>query len=200
MRILGLTGGIASGKSTVSGHLRTLGAVILDADAEAYALAQPEQPLWQAYVEHFGQKILLPDHTLDRAGIGAKIFAEPAEKAWTDAIAHPIIEQRLRKRMTDCRTAGFGAIVLDVPLLFEAGWEKMADEVWVVYVRPEVQLQRLLQRNAYTMKIAQDRIAAQMSLEEKKSRAQRVIDNNGTIEETIAQAEAAWLEFIGWEG
>ncbi len=102
--------------------------------------------------------------------------------------------------MTDCRTAGFGAIVLDVPLLFEAGWEKMADEVWVVYVRPEVQLQRLLQRNAYTMKIAQDRIAAQMSLEEKKSRAQRVIDNNGTIEETIAQAEAAWLEFIGWEG
>ena len=115
-------------------------------------------------------------------------------------MAHPIIEQRLKRRMADCQAAGCQAIVLDVPLLFEAGWETMADEVWVVYVRPEVQLQRLLQRNAYTIKIAQDRIAAQMSLDEKKFRAQRVIDNNGTIAETIAQAEAAWQEFIEWEG
>lgn len=192
MRIIGLTGGIASGKSTVSAHLQQLGATLVDADALAYALALPDAPLWQAYTAHFGPQVLRSDRSLDRARIGAIVFASIEEKRWIDATAHPLIERAVQERLAGCEAASCPFVVLDVPLLFEAGWDRLANEIWVVYVRPEIQLKRLMERNGYTMEEARQRIAAQMSLEEKRQRADLVIDNNGTPEEMCLQVTAAW--------
>ena len=146
MRVIGLTGGIASGKSTVSGLLKKeYGAVILDADEAARAIAEPEAPLWRAYVERYGkERVLRPDRTLDREAVAEIVFHDAQEKAWMDGTAHPLIQQALAEQMEACRAAGEKTAVLDVPLLYEVGWEKLAGEDWVVYVDAETQLQRLM--------------------------------------------------------
>lgn len=194
MRVIGLTGGIASGKSTVSGLLKKeYGAVILDADEAARAIAEPEAPLWRAYVERYGkERVLRPDGTLDREAVAEIVFHDAEEKAWMDKTAHPLIQRALTEQMEACRTAGEKAVVLDVPLLYEVGWEKLAGEVWVVYVDEATQLQRLMKRNALSEDEARARIASQMSMKEKKRRADVVIDNGGTREETAAQVRAAF--------
>ena len=199
MRVIGLTGGIASGKSTVSKQLREeFGAVILDADEVAYAIAEPGEPLWSAYVARYGkERVLRPDGTLNRAAVAEIVFQDKNEKQWMDETAHPLIRQSLLDQLSACRTRGKGLVVLDVPLLFEAGWETIPDEVWVVYVNPETQLRRLMNRNEYSKETARSRIAAQMSLEEKKRRADVVIDNSGTRKETMTQVREAVLHRKG---
>ena len=193
MRVIGLTGGIASGKSTVSNTLRDdYGAVILDADVAAREIAEPGAPLWTAFVARYGEeRVLLPDGTLDRGAIGEIVFHNETERIWMDSAAHPLIKRRLMERLDECRAAGEALVVLDVPLLFEAGWEDIPDEVWVVSVDGETQLRRLIERNALPEKLARERIASQMPLEEKVRRADVVIDNNGTREATVEQVKAA---------
>ena len=194
MRIIGLTGGIASGKSTVSDLLqKTYGAAILDADAAAYEIAEPEAPLWRAFVNRYGkERVLCPDGTLDREAVAEIVFRDAAEKAWMDGTAHPLIQRALLARMEACRAAGKETVVLDVPLLYEAGWENIAGEVWVVYVDEATQLRRLMKRNGLSADAARARIASQMPLEEKKRRADVLINNGGTREETAAQVKAAF--------
>ncbi len=201
MRIIGLTGGIASGKSTVSRLLREAhGAVILDADAAAYEVAEPEAPLWRAYVERYGrERVLRPDGTLDREAVADIVFRDASERTWMDETAHPMIKRALLARLEECRAAGEKTVVLDVPLLYEAGWENIADEVWVVYLDRETQLRRLMERNGLSEDAARARMASQMSLEEKKRRADVVIDNGGTREETAAQVKAAFEKRTGKE-
>ncbi|MFC2500085.1 MAG: dephospho-CoA kinase [Selenomonas noxia] len=198
MKIIGLTGGIACGKSTVSKALRALGAYIVDADAAAHALSQPKQPLFNAYVERFGADIVSPSGTLDRAAIARLIFADPALRAEVDAIAHPLIRAEAERRLGAARAAGAKAAVLDVPLLFEAGWDALTNDTWVVTLPPEEQLARLLARD-HTMDEAEARarIAAQMPLAEKCMRADVVIDNSGTREETKERVEKLWETYLG---
>lgn len=198
MRIIGLTGGIASGKSTVSKRLHELyGAAHIDADEAAYRIAEPGAPLWRLFVERYGkEKALKEDGTLDRASIGKIIFANPDERAWLDSVSHPLVKEELLGKLEDCRRLGAEAAVLDVPLLYEVGWENMADSVWVVYVSPETQLKRLMERNNLTEELARDRISSQMPLAEKKARADVVIDNNGDLESTNRQIDKAWNEEI----
>jgi len=194
MIVMGLTGGIASGKSTVAETLRSYkGACHIDADAIAYELSEPGQPMWQSYVDHFGkEKALLPDGSLNRAGIGEIVFHHPEERSWMDGMAHPLIRKEIQRRVEEAREAGKLVAILDVPLLFEVGWDKLVDKIWVVYVNPATQLSRLIARNGLTEEAAKARIASQMSLEEKASRADMIIDNNGGLQELLSQIERAW--------
>ena len=197
MKIIGLTGGIACGKSTVSRALCALGAAIIDADALAHELSQPGQPIFNAYVERFGREIVTAGGTLDRAAIAVRVFADPAVRAEVDAIAHPLIRIAAEERLRAARAAGKKAAVLDVPLLFEAGWDVLADEVWVVALPAEEQLARLLARDkSMSEGEARARISAQMPLAEKCARADVVIDNSGTKEETRDYVGKLWEERI----
>ena len=193
MKIIGLTGGIASGKSTVSEHLHTAhGVPILDADAAAYRLAEPHGPMWAAFVERYGRtRALFPDGRLNRAAIGEIVFRDAAERGWMDNMAHPLIRAELLKRLAGYREDGTKIVTLDVPLLYEVGWENLVDEVWVVYVDETVQLRRLMARNGLSEDLARERMGAQMPLSEKKRRADVVIDNDGTVMETRAQVDRA---------
>ena len=197
MKIIGLTGGIACGKSTVSTELRALGAAIIDADALAHELSQPHQPIYNAYVERFGSEIVAADGTIDRAAIARRVFADPAVRAEVEAIAHPIIRRAAEERLRAARDENKRAAVLDVPLLFEAGWDALADETWVVALPREEQLARLLARDkAMDAGEARARIAAQMPLAEKCARADVVIDNSGTVEEIREYIGKLWKERI----
>jgi hypothetical protein len=197
VKIIGLTGGIACGKSTVSAELRALGAAIVDADALAHELSQPHQPIYNAYVEHFGREIVTADGTLDRAAIARRVFADPAVRAEVEAIAHPIIRSAAEERLRAARDENKRAAVLDVPLLFEAGWDALADETWVVALPREEQLARLLARDtSMDAGKARARIAAQMPLAEKCARADVVIDNSGTVEELREYIGKLWKERI----
>ena len=197
MKIIGLTGGIACGKSTVSTELRAHGAAIIDADALAHELSQPHQPIYNAYVERFGSEIVAADGTLDRAAIARRVFADPAVRAEVEAIAHPIIRSAAEARLRAARDENKRAAVLDVPLLFEAGWDALADETWVVALPREEQLARLLARDtSMDAGEARARIAAQMPLAEKCARADVVIDNSGTVEEIREYIGKLWKERI----
>lgn len=192
MYIIGLTGGIASGKSTVSTMLAELGAYIIDADEIARTIVMPNQPAWHDIVAHFGSEILLPDGTINRRVLGEKIFKDKAERICLEKITHPYIEDQIQKNIAHAKLIGTNIVVLDVPLLFETGWQRMVDEIWVVYVEREVQLTRLIARNKLTYQQAMDRIDAQMSLSEKVKKADVVIDNNLDIEHARKQVTVAW--------
>jgi len=197
VKIIGLTGGIACGKSTVSTELRALGAAIIDADALAHELSQPHQPLYNAYVQRFGREIVTADGMLDRVAIARRVFADPAVRAEVDAIAHPLIRMAAEERLRAARDENKRAAVLDVPLLFEAGWDALADETWVVALPREEQLARLLARDTSMDEgEARARIAAQMPLAEKCARADVIIDNSGTKEEIREYIGKLWKERI----
>lgn len=190
--IIGLTGGIASGKSTVSHFLKELGAAVIDADEIARELTEPGQPLYMAIGEHFGGSVLSGDGSLNRSRLGELVFADSQARCELDRLSHPIIKAEIEKRLDDLKSNGIAVIVLDVPLLFEVGWEVMADETWVVYVDSSTQLNRLMARNNFSCRQASQRIASQMSLEEKRQRATFVIDNTRDLEYTREQVLKRW--------
>ncbi len=192
MHVIGLTGGIASGKSVVAQYLHRLGAEILDADAIAYQLSQPDQPIWQAYVQRYGNEVLLPNGDLNRRAAAEKVFTSESEKAWLNSMAHPLIRFEMESRLETLKRNGNVNVFLDVPLLYEAGWESMVEAVWVVYVSADIQKARLMKRNAFSSQEAERRIKAQMPIEEKKEKADVVIYNLGDLEHTMQQVEAAW--------
>ncbi|MEW8978130.1 MAG: dephospho-CoA kinase [Symbiobacterium sp.] len=197
MRIVGLTGSIASGKSTVSAILRELGAPVIDADAIVHDLQRPGTPVTEAIAREFGPAVLRPDGSLDRAALGRIVFSDPARRRALEAIVHPAVRAEIERQVEALRREGRAAVVLDIPLLFETGWDKRVDEVWVVYVDETTQRARLMGRDGLSPAEAEARIAAQMSLEEKMRRADRVIDNRGDLARTRAQVLAAWQAVAG---
>ncbi len=195
MVVIGLTGGIASGKSLVSSFLRELGAVVIDADLIAREVVAPGQPALAMIVEAFGPGILRPDGSLDRKALGALVFADPDLRKKLEEITHPFIIARIKEELARlAESCPDGVVVLDAPLLFEAGLEGLVDEVWVVYVDAATQLARLMSRDGLTRAEAEQRLAAQIPLAEKARRADRVIDNSGTPEATRAQVNRLWRE------
>ncbi|MFV0635984.1 dephospho-CoA kinase [Mitsuokella sp. WILCCON 0060] len=197
MKRIGLTGGIASGKSTAAAILRELGARVLDADAVAHELTASGQPLYEAYVRHFGPEAVFRDGRLDRRAIGRLVFSSPAEKRWLNETSHPLIRRALQEQMAQAEAEGLPAVVLDIPLLFESGWQNHLDEVWLVYVPENVQLTRLMARNGYGRTEAMNRIKAQLSIEEKRKRADIVIDNTGNTAELRQQLVKLWQQSAG---
>jgi dephospho-CoA kinase len=189
--VVGLTGGIATGKSTVSGQLVELGCRLIDADVLAREVVAPGEPAWRAIVEAFGPEILQPDRQLDRKRLGAVVFAEPARRQALEAITHPAIAAR-RQAILDAWTAeGFaGLVVQDTPLLIEVGAAAHVDRVVVVYATPAAQMERLMRRDGLGREEAERRIASQMPLAAKVRAAHYVIDSSGTREETAAQVRA----------
>lgn len=196
MYTIGLTGGIASGKSTISKTLNEKYNIpVIDGDLIAYELSKKGEAIWKSYVDRYGRETaLLPDDELNREAIAALVFSSDEEKHWMDNMAFPLVWNEIEKKLADYEANDIKIAVLDIPLLFEAGWDKRVNEVWVVYVNPQAQLDRLMKRNGLTKENALQRIAAQMSLEEKKKRAAVVIDNSGSLDDTLKQLDTAWRD------
>lgn len=189
---IGLTGGIASGKSTVSAMLAELGAKIIDTDEIARQVVQPGELAWQGIVNHFGQEILLPNGQIDRKSLGDRIFQDKTARQQLEKIIHPYIEMEVEKSVEQAAASGQQFVVLDVPLLFEIGWQTKVNSIWVVYVEPQIQLARLMARNQLTAEQALDRINSQMKLGEKVKKANVIIDNNLDINHARKQVILAW--------
>ena len=185
--ILGVTGGIASGKSAVTNIFRSLGAAVVSADELAREAVRPGSDTLRRLVERFGRQILLPDGTLDRKALAARIFADPRQREELNRITHPAVAALSVERLGQLAASGERLIVYEAPLLFEAGAEHRVDAVLVVRVDPRLQLKRLMDRDGICEKEARDRVASQMPQEEKVARADYVIDNSGSPEETEAQ-------------
>lgn len=185
MITIGLTGGIASGKSTVSAELRRLGVPIFDADAEAkLAVAKGSEGLAQVGAL-LGAEYIAPDGELDRAKVAERIFHDKEALKGVEAIIHKIVWARAEEFLAKCKKDAVRAAVLDVPLLIECGWYKQVDSVWLVAISRCQQIERAMKRSGMTEAEVEARIAAQMSLTEKKKYADVVIDNSGTQEETM---------------
>lgn len=189
---VGLTGGIASGKSTVAEMLRQLGAVVIDTDQIAREVVQPGLPALQSLRERYGESILDDDGSLRREQLGEIVFASPAEKEWLEQLLHPLIRARADELAQQASEQGTAVVVFDVPLLLESGWDKNVDQVWVVYVPPVVQRQRLALRDGFSESAVSARLAAQWPIDKKAQQADLVIDNAGTLDQTRRQVETAW--------
>lgn len=190
--ILGLTGSIATGKSTVAKLFLSAGIPVVDADLGARAVVLPGAPGLADIIDHFGEAYLLPDGTLDRKRLGALIFSDREKRKELDALLKERINDWIQAEKERYISEGHNLIVLDIPLLYEGGYEDSCDAVMVVYVPEELQLQRLMSRNHLDEDEATRRMQSQLSIEKKKELADFVIDNSGTIEETEKQVNE-WL-------
>ena len=197
MRVIGLTGGIASGKSSVANMLEKLGAVIIDADLLAREVVAPGEPAYRAIVAAFGAEILNPYRTINRRALGGLVFADPEARSRLECITHPAIGRMAEERIAELRRSGLPAVFYMAPLLIEAGVTSRVDELWVVYADGETQVQRLMARDGSSREEALRRIAAQMPIEEKKKFGNVVIDNSGTPEETEKQVKEIWEREFG---
>ncbi|OGW55661.1 MAG: dephospho-CoA kinase [Nitrospirae bacterium RBG_19FT_COMBO_55_12] len=189
MLIVGLTGGIASGKSLVAGIFKNLGAHIIDADRIVRELLEPGQEAWKEVSGHFGNDIMTPDRRIDRGKLGRIVFSDPAKRAWLNQCLHPRVFEayaaqvkRLSARTPDA------IVVFDAALLMETGFHKKMDKTVLVYAHADQQLSRLMERDRFTPEQALARIESQMPLSEKSRHADHVIENTGTREEAERRA------------
>ena len=185
-KIIGITGGIASGKSTVTNFLRQKGFQVVDADALVHQLQKPGDRLFKALVQHFGQEIILENGALNRPLLASLIFSNTEEREWSKQIQGEIIREELatlRDQLAQTESIFF----MDIPLLFEQDYSAWFDETWLVYVEPDVQMERLMKRDQLSKDLAISRLLAQWSLEKKKGLASQVIDNNGSQDQLLAQ-------------
>ena len=185
-KIIGITGGIASGKSTVTNFLRQKGFEVVDADALVHQLQKPGGRLYQILVEHFGEKVLLEDGKLNRPLLASLIFSNSEEREWSKETQGQIIREELgslRDKFSETEELFF----MDIPLLFEQDYASWFDETWLVYVRRDTQLDRLMNRDQLSKESAETRLASQWPLEEKKKFATYILDNNGSREQLLSQ-------------
>lgn len=191
--IIGLTGGIASGKSTVSSMLTKLGAALVDADRIAREVVLPGEPALYAVVHEFGQAVLTEEGTLNRKKLGEIVFADESKRKKLERIVHPAIRAVMKRKMEELESENPHLLVVaDIPLLYESGLQTMFEEVMLVYVPPDVQLLRLMNRDGLTKEQAEARIRAQMPIEQKRQLADWIIDNSGTVEQTYEQVLHFW--------
>jgi len=195
--ILGLTGGIASGKSTVSEYFKQYGVPIIDADVVSREIVEVESEGLYEIVQNFGDSILTETGELDRKKLGKMIFSDKKKRILLNQILHPAIKNRILSQKKDLEKENVPLIILDIPLLYEANYENEVDEVMVVYVDRDIQKRRLIERSQLTAEEAENRINAQMDLKRKKELADIVIDNSGTLEETYQQV-SQWLAYNGY--
>jgi dephospho-CoA kinase len=185
--VLGLTGGMASGKSTVAEMFRAFGAAVVSADALAREIVRPGSPTLLAIASHFGDWALDESGNLDRKAMAALIFRDPRARVALNRITHPVIAELAARKFGELKKAGARLIVYDAPLLFEANADKQVDKVLVVTVDQEQQVRRLQARDGIDRRKAMERLAAQMSQKEKVARADYVIDNSGSVEDARRQ-------------
>ncbi|SFQ06194.1 dephospho-CoA kinase [Salibacterium halotolerans] len=187
--IIGLTGGIASGKSFISDALHQHGFPVIDADQTAREVVEPGEKAYEQILEQFGIEILEVDGTLNRKKLADRIFADDNQRRMLNQIMHPAIRQRILQKKADLQKKGKEVIVLDLPLLIENNLHFMVDKVMLVYVNEAEQKQRLMERDQAGEEDAKRRMASQLSMSDKRAHADVVIDNNGTQEASLAQLE-----------
>jgi dephospho-CoA kinase len=192
VRIIGLTGGIASGKSSVARIMEALGGIIVDADQLAREAVWPGEPAYLSIVAEFGEGIVNPDRTINRQALGKIVFADPTARRRLERITHPAIALLAEQRLEALRKAGTQVVFYMAPLLIEAGVTSRVDEIWVVYADRETQVARLMLRDGISRDDALQRLDAQMPMEEKRTYGRIVIDNSGTPEETERQVRYFW--------
>lgn len=183
MKLIGLTGGIASGKSTVARILNRLGAAIVDADALAREVVEPGHDAWKDIVKEFGAEVLQPDRTLDRQKLRATIFNNTAARKKLEAIIHPRVRALAEERIHQHAAAGYDIVVYEVPLLFEGNLHEWLRPVVLVACDVDIQIRRLQERDGLSVEASQKHIDAQMSLAEKRRLADYVIENDGSLED-----------------
>lgn len=203
VRLFGLTGGIASGKSTASDMLRDLGAQVIDADAVYHDLIAPTvtgpSPLARAVQARFGD-VLRADGALDRTELGRRVFGKPEELTALGEITHPAVAREVAHLVATLAERGATEVVYDVPLLYERNLDGAMEAVIVVWVSSDIQRARLMQREGIDAAETDRRIASQMPLDQKRDHADHVIDNSGSLEETRRQVEVTWAELCGPHG
>ena len=192
MIVIGLTGGIGSGKSEVSRMLKEFGAEIIDADRVGHEAYLPNTETYDKVVAEFGDDIIQTDGAIDRKKLGARIFAEPEARERLNAIVHPRMYAMVEERIQRLREQSATAVVLDAAILIEAGWDSLVDEVWVVAAPEEMVVQRIGQRNGLPAEQVRQRIRAQIASEERARHAAVVIDNNEGLDELSAQVQEVW--------
>ena len=192
--VLGITGNIASGKSTIVETLVELGATHIDADVVYRELVGPGQPLLTKLADHFGIEIIGDDGSLDRSRLGTIVFSDPEKLKQLDELTHPSVIAEIDSRVE--RAASDQIVVIDAVKLIESGHAEHCDEVWVATVVTDVQLARLMNRNTLSEVEARRRVSSQAPMEPKLARADRVIDNSGTLDNTRSQVTKAWSAFV----
>jgi dephospho-CoA kinase len=193
VKVVGLTGGVGSGKSTVATMLRELGAEVVDADEASHAVYEPGTPGFAAVVREFGEEYVRDGH-IDRQALGQLVFTDADARRRLNSIVHPLVREWMAARTAEAMERDAELVVQDVPLLFENRLEQLFPTVVLVWVPPEVQVERLVRSRGFTPERAREVIAAQMPIDEKRSRAPHVIDNSGTKESTREQVERFWRE------
>ena len=193
MYVIGLTGGIGTGKSTVAEVLAELGAVILSADLAGHQVYQPGTPAYEDILAAFGGDMLAADGTIDRKKLSAIVFADPANLRNLNTITHPRMKELMRAQLAELDAKGVEFVVLEAALLFDAGWDDLTDEVWVTVAPPELAAKRASARSGIPEEQVLERIIkAQMDNAERVGRSDVVIDTSGTLEETVRRAKAEW--------
>jgi dephospho-CoA kinase len=198
--VIGLTGGIASGKSVVSQMLAERGALIVDADKVGHEAYRRGGGCYEAVVEAFGQDVVGADGEIDRKALGAKVFGDPAQRKRLEGIVWPWMRETMDKRLAQIRAEGMPVVVLEAAVLIEAGWVPITDQVWVVTVAPEIARQRVMERNGLTSEQASARIDAQLTNAERAKHAQVTIDNSGTLDELKQRVLGEWEKLTGAAG
>lgn len=192
MHVIGLTGGIASGKSTVTRFFRDKNVPVIDADILGHRTYEPGSDTFAQVVSTFGQDLVAPDGTIDRKVLGAKVFGKPGELKKLTDIVWPGIRKLASQELAEFETAGNAIAVLEAAVLFEAGWEDLCDELWVVVVEPDLAVERLGSRNGLDPEAARARINSQLSNAERTARADVVIENNSSLEALEGSIATAW--------
>ena len=192
MRVIGLTGGIACGKSTISEALRAMGAAVIDGDGLSRALTVPGGRALPGIREAFGDGVFQPDGSLDRRALGSVVFGSDEARARLDGLMQPMLREMILEGIEAARAAGAAICVLDMPLLYEAGLDVLCDEVWCAHVPRETQLERLMARDGFTREEAEARLRSQLPTDEKAARADVVIDTSGAIADTRAKLPALY--------
>lgn len=191
MEVVALTGGVGSGKSTVAGMLRELGATVIDADEAARAVVEPGTPGFLQIRDAFGERYVRAGR-LDRAALAELVFHDSEALRRLNEITHPLVRQWMAERQQEAEARGEARVVLDIPLLFENGLQDAFATILLVYAPPDLQLRRLVEGRGFTEEDARSRIAAQLPMAEKRGRATYVIDNSGSPAETRRQVEEVW--------
>ena len=192
MLVIGLTGGIGSGKTTVSGFLEELGAEVIDADKVGHVTYLPDMPAWRDLIDTWGEDLLQPNRDIDRKKLGAIVFSDPANLDKLNSIVHPRMRDIMNDRIEAFRGEGKRVVVVDAAILIEAKWTSLVDEVWVTAAPEDVVVQRVMARNGWEEEQVRSRMASQMPAEERQSYADVVIDTDATLDEVRERVRAAF--------
>lgn len=192
MIVAGLTGGICSGKSTVTAMFRGLGATVIDADQVAHELVEPDQPLFEAVASAFGREVVGTDGRIDRGRLGAIVFADPKARRRLEELLHPAIIRECERRMRQAELSGAAVCLVDAALLIESGWHSRCDAVILVEASETVRLDRLIRSRGLSRDDAILRIRSQLPQQEKRRHAHYIIENDGPLQETARQVQAVW--------